>query len=235
MERPVKTHYLASVDKQLRTMKCVEGWWLPDAEKHLEGVLKERNGQYQIDHRNKSLEYVSRWGAAVDIGANVGLWAKDLCEKFASVYLFEPLPCHIECLVKNLEKYNNWTLFQCALGEFKGFVDIQPITELSNSRVVIDTANPIYPLDILDTFGLSNIDYMKIDVEGYEEGVINGSHKMLRENSLVINMEQKPSVDFGHKYVCFGAGKKLESLGFSLQNQFQDDYVFINHHNKYRS
>ena len=132
-------------------MKQVYGWWLPDSEMHLPTCIKTMSGEYQIDHRNLSLSYVDKFNVAIDIGANVGLWAKDLCKRFKHVYLFEPLDVHIECLLKNLKDFDNFTLYQYALGNKESFTHIKPVTELSNSRVVDiqDSYSHIYKIHTL--------------------------------------------------------------------------------------
>ena len=45
-----------------------------------------------IDH------HITKWDVALDVGAHVGIWSRNLVEKFKNIYAFEPVPKHIEIL-----------------------------------------------------------------------------------------------------------------------------------------
>jgi len=77
--------------------ELIAGWYLPLKDKHFERyILHSINqngvGDYQKAQRLKSFEYLSHKNIAIDIGACVGFWTKDLCENFKNVICFEPAP-----------------------------------------------------------------------------------------------------------------------------------------------
>ena len=85
-------------------MQLIKGWYLPDSEKHFKVYLEKVSGnseraEYQSYQRKISLAYVKESRVAIDIGANIGLWARDICEKFDQVHLFEPYEKNIDCLI----------------------------------------------------------------------------------------------------------------------------------------
>jgi len=43
----------------------------------------------------------------------------------------------------------------------------------------------------LDSFGLTNVDFVKIDVDGFELALLEGASKTLTDNNPVINIEMK--------------------------------------------
>lgn len=43
----------------------------------------------------------------------------------------------------------------------------------------------------LDSFGLTNVDFVKIDVDGFELALLEGATKTLTDNNPVINIEMK--------------------------------------------
>ena len=76
-------------------MQLIKGWYLPDSEKHFKNYFEKFSGnsekaEYQSYQRKISLAYAKNSRVAIDIGANIGLWARDICEKFDHVHLFEP-------------------------------------------------------------------------------------------------------------------------------------------------
>jgi hypothetical protein len=46
-------------------------------------------------------------------------------------------------------------------------------------------------MDMLDNFDLGKVDYIKMDVEGYESQVLKGATQLLAEQSPVIHLELK--------------------------------------------
>ena len=85
-------------------MKKVADWYLPDNETHFSEYLnavKDPNNlaTYQSYQRISALSYLDKRSknasnlpkrVAIDIGACIGLWAKDLCATFEKVICFEP-------------------------------------------------------------------------------------------------------------------------------------------------
>src|SRR5512137_48020 len=76
-----------------RAMFKFGDWYLPDGEAHMVEYLRAQPA-YQGVHRATALEYVRRFGTAVDVGAHVGLWSRDLAARFATVHAFEPVDAH---------------------------------------------------------------------------------------------------------------------------------------------
>ena len=90
-------------------MKKVFEYYMPDSDNHFERLINKRvrNGgppQYQDDVRDEAYKYVTDFDIAVDIGANVGLWAKPLTKKFKRVIAFEPLEQVYSCLELNCKR-----------------------------------------------------------------------------------------------------------------------------------
>ena len=88
-------------------------WSIPKWDNHFDSRIK--NGDYQKRQREFALSYVKEWDIAIDIGANIGLWTKPLCEKFKFVWAFEPSRENWEHCHKNLEGIKNYQLEQVAL------------------------------------------------------------------------------------------------------------------------
>ena len=66
------------------------GWWFPDYESHFPKMLQKnvtKGGQpvYQEPVRKRSIALCNQRRTAIDVGANVGLWSRDLCDNFEKV------------------------------------------------------------------------------------------------------------------------------------------------------
>ena len=84
------------------------GWWFPDYDTHFVGMLTKNIKKgglpvYQEPVRTKSFEFVQHKGLALDIGANVGLWSRDIAEQFEQVIAFEPVADFRACYEKNVD------------------------------------------------------------------------------------------------------------------------------------
>ena len=175
-------------------MKLIENWYLPDNDTHFEEFLTQ-NSNYQSAQRLKSLKFVDLFGTAIDIGASVGFWAKDLCKIFKEVICFEPYNPSADCLEKNLNYYENYKLHRTALSNNehgtkrfffnKGFVGSNSFEEESAPFTnFIDI-----PKRTLDSFNIKNVNYIKMDVQYHELEVLKGATKTLTNNDPVLCIE----------------------------------------------
>ena len=143
-----------------------------------------RNERTQQEHRTKALKYVTSWNNCIDIGSHVGMWTRELATRFKKVYCFEPNPLFIECFNKNITE-NNVELFQYGLSNME-----HKASTNKQSTMLKDTDGEVV-CKTLDSFNLKNIDFIKIDVDGFEYKVLHGAMKTIRNNSPTINIELK--------------------------------------------
>ena len=79
----------------------VKDYYLPETDLHFINYLKKYDN-YQEAQRNRAISYVVDWQFAIDIGANIGLWSKDLSKYFDQLVCFEPNPMCQDYLKKNI-------------------------------------------------------------------------------------------------------------------------------------
>jgi len=181
------------------------GWYFPDYDTHFaemldKNIAKGNQPVYQEPVRKKSFEFVKDKGVALDIGANVGLWALDMSQEFRKVIAYEPVADFRECLKQNVPN-DNIMIESCALGNENTFIDMI-ITEenTGHSHVNPETKGqgkiPMYRLDDL---ALNQVDYIKIDCEGYEYNILQGAELTIKEFKPIIVIEQKFHKDVGIK------------------------------------
>ena len=210
-------------------MKEHLGWWFPDGETHFQKMLDKsiaKGGpvRYQWQVRDKSLRYVKNFNFALDIGANVGLWSRDLCDHFQSVVAFEPVALFRECLVKNVTKIN-LQIQNFALGDQTSTVNMI-ITEDNMGHTHVDPTSIGHgsvEIKRLDDLNYNMIDYIKMDCEGFEYKIIQGAEQTLKRCRPIVVVEQKPHDMYNqHQHAAIGL---LQSYGMVKLDQVKDDWI----------
>lgn len=209
-------------------MKQTGGVWLPDGEVHLVDWMVKRNQvvdgklTYQYHKLEAALKWVKQWRTAVDVGAHCGLWSMHLAKKFEALHAFEPVAAHRACWEANLEGVGG-LLYACALGETEGTVGMYT-APTSSGDSWIDGKGDI-PLRRLDSYDLANVDFIKLDCEGYELFALRGGEETLKRCKPCVCVEQKPGR--GQKWGLpeTGAVQYLESLGAVKRQDISGDFI----------
>jgi FkbM family methyltransferase len=201
-------------------MYTKHGWHFPDEDTHFcemldKNIAKGNQPVYQEPVRKRSLVYVREKKVALDIGANIGLWSRDLCEHFEQVIAFEPVPQFRKCLLKNVTS-DNLDVRACALGEEDTHIQMV-VTEGNTGHSHVDTSSVgrgTIPMHRLDSLNFDRIDYVKIDCEGYELNILRGAENTFKTHRPVVVVEQKLHQDTGiTQDTQFGAADMLKKWG----------------------
>jgi FkbM family methyltransferase len=211
-------------------MYQAHGWWFPDQDTHFAHMLTKhvaRGNQpvYQEPVRIRSLNLCKNRVLALDIGANVGLWSRDLCQQFEQVIAFEPVEDFRACLLKNVP-FKNLEVRPVALGAKDTQINMI-ITKENTGHTHVDT-NTIgqgsIPMYRLDSLALPKIDYVKIDCEGYENHILDGAEQTFKRDRPVIVIEDKQHQDVGHNQTI-GAVDRLISWGAVRLTHVNNDVI----------
>jgi len=205
------------------------GWYFPEGETHFQKMLnksvaKGGPARYQYQVRDRSFNYCTQRRVAMDIGANVGLWTRDMCEVFEHVIAFEPVSMFRECLTRNVKK-DNLTVEPVALGDQETMINMI-ITEDNMGHTHIDPTSfgqGTTPVRRLDNLDFPIIDYMKIDCEGYEYQIIQGAEQTIKRCRPVVVVEQKPHGTYNSNQ--FAAIELLHRYGMRRLDQVKDDWI----------
>lgn len=169
--------------------------WVPDLE-----MWDNWSLNYEISHWKEVVKHIHSTRNALDIGAHVGIWTRRMAQIFENVYAFEPISKHIECHNQNLQGFTNVTLNQIALSNKNGTAVIKELDYNSGTSTLEwkkittkQTKHKEQYIEIatktLDSYNLTDIDFIKIDVEGHEVSLIEGAKETLTNNSPVIFIE----------------------------------------------
>ena len=166
-------------------------WYSPEP---MSGFFSERlqdvvDVHYQQRYRWYVYNYIPCKRTMIDIGANIGIFARPSAEQFERVICFEPVTKIFEVLQKNLETYNNVELHNLGISNRTQTVKFQMKTLKCGESFQVDEYedNPIFEnfkcdLVTLDSYNFDQIDWIKIDVEGFEMAVLEGSLETIQRN-----------------------------------------------------
>lgn len=174
-------------------MKQVEGWWLPDDDNHFEFHLKQ--GPYQGRKIEVAMALVAdnRRGLALDIGAHVGFWTEPLAGVFGRVIAWEPVSELADCWRRNCEDLKNVECRQYAASSDSRVLDMVMVAGNSgNCHISAGAASSFtVPSETIDSLALEHVDFIKIDVEGWELEVVRGAEETIKRCRPLIVVEQK--------------------------------------------
>lgn len=183
---------------------------------------------------------IKNFRTCLDFGAHVGLTARKFSKYFNNVVSFEPVPMIFECLKYNTESIYNINIHECAISDTNGFTDIFINPKNSGSNVIestetsklIDTrwrnekrVNFIQSKTIqvetrtIDSFNFTDVDFIKIDTEGFNIKPLMGMSNTLKNNSPVIIMEKGQKENLG--------GKFLTKIGYKLIKTIGIDEIYV--------
>jgi FkbM family methyltransferase len=143
--------------------------------------------------------YVPRKRLAIDVGGNTGVYTYHLSRLAERVVTFEPHPDYVPML--EALRLPNVTIERAALSSAAGHAELRLPIESGGSeslsasldaRAVPDamlSRTLLVELKPLDSYGFENVGFIKIDVEGHEEGVLQGAMKTIARDLPVMLVE----------------------------------------------
>jgi FkbM family methyltransferase len=156
--------------------------------------LAYRRFEPEIRHLD---QVCGRGGTMVDIGGWYGPWTRRLVRRASRVVVIEPTPLH-EVLSRTLPPTVD--VIAAAASDHCGQADIWLPSPDGAARGVsslrrrdIHTASVTVPLITVDSLGLENVTFVKIDVDGHEVPVLRGAAGTIRRDQprLLIEVEQR--------------------------------------------
>ena len=211
-------------------MKQTHGFWFPDYDTHFPRLLTKslKNdgvARYQWRARDTAVAACEKKRICIDIGANVGLWSCDLVKHFDQVIAFEPVQEFIDCFEKNVVA-TNYTMHRMALGRTESFINMNIVQgNTGHSHINKESfGQGAIPLKTLDSFNFTNIDMIKIDVEGFEEEILAGAMETIKLNKPILVIEQQKH-EYQDDMIDTPAIKILQSWGYTVVAQISKDWV----------
>jgi len=143
-------------------------------------------------------QLVDRSRLAIDVGGNVGVYSYHLSRFAKSVVTFEPNPEYAEFLkavglttrveTVALSSQPGEALLRFPSVDGKEYGGMASINAAAVPDAIVARQIPV-PLRRLDDYDFKNVGFIKIDVEGHEEGVLAGAIETIRRDKPVILVE----------------------------------------------
>src|SRR5690554_551003 len=163
----------------------------------------------------------------IDIGSNLGYYSNRIHKKLKTgmLYAVEPIPLFVEVWEKNINHTAlNVELFNVALGEENKEVimsipmkngvvrhGLTQIDESSDSKIEKVISYSVQMKRSEEVFqSIEKIDFIKIDVEGYEQFVLSSMENILSEKLPIIQAELGGDENRKNSYAL------LKSMGYEL-------------------
>jgi FkbM family methyltransferase len=180
-------------------------------------------GLYQPEMTEELLKE-SYQGAFVDIGANFGyfsvLW---LSKRHGDTLAIEPIRQNYELLTTNIRQFGSRakTLMQC-LGERRGEVTMRydpnypMLSHLSDESTQDQKVEMETLRDVLEKEGLSRIDVLKCDAEGYDVKILRSAHEIFEERRVRVLFFEPETWDRGRDPELEAFNQLLLANGYRL-------------------
>ena len=200
----------------------VNGFWVPSDDVHLQD-WKQNNDFAQSKCLDKFLTFIEKnalkFNHVLDIGAWVGTWTMKINPFCGRVIAFEPDPLHYECLVKNVPE--EVETHQLAVGNDKKMISLSE-DNFTQAKRVVGAGN--IPMVTIDSLNFTDVDLIKIDVEGYEMEVLKGADKTLENVKYLMIELNNNSKKYGSSNLEIE--KYLRKKGFRVMIKAWPDVVW---------
>lgn len=179
-------------------------------------MLADLPDTHDLSHLHTALKYCERFGVALDCGAHRGIWTRLLCDRFEHVFAIEPT-----ARVYQVDERAH--VVNAAVGAEEGFCGLADGLENTGQTHCVD--GDTVEVITIDSMDLSGLDFLKLDVEGWELFALQGGRETIQRFKPVVILEenglcQRYGIQPG------SAGKLLELWGYTLREVCNKDFIY---------
>ncbi len=159
-------------------------------------------GDYETYLKTQFNNLIKQGDIVLDVGANIGfhtMYFAELVGKQGKVFAFEPIPINYHALQENLKlnEFSQIITVNKALGDINSSLNIHIDENKTNpgafnlleSGIKNTVIECVRGDDFLKTNGIDKVDFIKIDVEGYELEVLKGLMESIKSMMPIIIFE----------------------------------------------
>lgn len=186
-----------------------QDWLWPKKDYHCWKHLTE----YFPDIPEQILNKIGGADTVVQAGGNCGLYTAQYASLVSEVITFEPDPVNYHCLRKNLEDYDNVTMYPHALGDVERNIAMRTDRINTGASSVSKSLKGNIKQVPLDNYDIDP-DLIHLDIEGMEKSALKGALRILEESHPAVAVER-------------GVGRDLlEDLGYVKVANFGLDWLY---------
>jgi FkbM family methyltransferase len=213
----------------------VGGLLFPDTEKHFT-QFGDAVEEYGKPDRLAAYAYVKRWRRALDVGANVGIFARDFALRFEEVVAFEPMRRTRECLEQNVP--GNVRIEPVAVANKPGVLQMYRTKASGGSficnhpKIVTPEFSPdakTYKVQVrtIDSFDFDAVDLIKLDIQGAEHLALLGARETILKHRPVVMVEEKPFSEAHAEQIKKTSKLLRKSFGMTAKEKVKTDRIYI--------
>lgn len=192
-----------------------------------------RDNVWESHIHNFIKAHITQDDVFVDIGSNYGWHSIFSSLKCNQVYSFEPQKVLYDLQLKNIKvnSITNVTAYNLGLGDVNEFANLNKIDyskeSLNIGDLSIGTSGERVEIRSLDSFNLPRVDWVKIDIQGYEIKCLTGAIKTIQKHRpyLIIEVENHQLRRFN--YSSADLFKLLKEINYNI---YLLDYHYLADH-----
>jgi FkbM family methyltransferase len=176
----------------------------------------------------------------MDVGSNYG-WHSIIASKYCDkVYSFEPQKTMFDIQKMSIDSNNikNIMLYNFGLGNENTISEMNQINYESDwvniGDLSVGSGGEKIDIKTIDSLNLPKIDFIKIDVQGYEKFVLEGGIEKIKKDkpTLIVELENFQLAKFGYDDSdIFTFFKNLDYIPFYLEYVYPSDHIFVHKDN----
>jgi len=182
--------------------KIMADWSMLQGDTKLNGAIRKEKKRtqredvtiidYQKDLLYTAINFCKQKRVAIDAGAHYGIMSYNLSHLFTTVHAFEIYEPVRNCLIENKKRFNldNVKIYNHGLGEKNKSVNLDESRGTLGTYILPNQDGNSLIMS-LDSLKISDIDFIKIDCEGYEPFILEGAVETIKRFRPVILMERK--------------------------------------------
>jgi FkbM family methyltransferase len=215
---PIENYSLYPVQEDL--------FWVDDKWEFVKSDYIKKGLEWEHHIQELFRQYVKEGDTVIDMGGHIGTHTIVLSRCVGpkgKVHVFEPqTKLFTELLVNiTLNRCENVFPHRIALGSKEGVAYINHPNPINEGMAKISSSGEKVALKTLDSFNISNVSLIKIDIEGYEIEALKGALTTIQKNRPVLIIEVFKGPE------CAERLKFIKSLGYDITHLGGDDYLCV--------
>ncbi len=196
---------------------------------HIERGISEPYPNHIRIVKNYLREFPDKNRTYLDIGGHIGTTALPYSRLFNTVYVYEPMPDNYAFLDKNIKHNNRTNITAIPKGVYNEDCrgDILPHGSNSGCYYFSKKETGAIECTSIDKGGYTNVDFIKVDVEGAEMFVLQGGLETIKTWKPLIQLEINGLSERLYNISGESIHDMMKSLGYELYDSPDSSTYFF--------